>query len=83
MAYVVRVSLTYSTTQNATTATTNINTELANRGRAEQATRDGTTVSLAIDDIASQADAVTLRNALTSAWSAGPRTAGKASVQLV
>ena len=83
MAYIVRVSLTYSTTGNATTALTNINTQLANRGRVERATQAGATVSLAMDAVGTQAEAVTLRDALTPAWSAGPRTAGKASIQLV
>lgn len=83
MAYIVRVSLTYSTTNNATTALTNINTQLANRGRVERATQAGATVSLAVDGIASQADALALRDALTSAWGSSPRTAGKASVELI
>lgn len=83
MAYIVRMSLTYSTTGNATTALTNINTQLANRGRVERATQAGATVSLAMDAVGTQTEAEALRDALTSAWGSGSRSAGKASVELI
>ncbi len=78
--YLVRVALTYSTTAAATTAVTSVNNALSARGRPERATQAGATVTLAIDDVPSQADAVAVRDALTSAWGVGTRTQGKASV---
>jgi hypothetical protein len=77
--YRLRVDLTYSTTNNATTATTNLNTALAAAGRVEQAQRSTAAVSLLVDGI-TQAEAVALRDALTPAWAAGPRSQGSASV---
>ena len=78
--YRLRVALTYNTTPNATTATSNLNTALVNAGRPEQAVRDGTAVALLIVGIPSQAQALALRDALTPAWGVGTRSQGKASL---
>jgi hypothetical protein len=45
----------------------------------EQAQRSTAAVSLLVDGI-TQAEAVALRDALTPAWAAGPRSQGSASV---
>lgn len=77
--YRLRVDWTWSTTSSATTALTAINTTLAANGRTERAVQTGAQVAVILEPVAAAA-AITLRNALTSNWATGTRTAGKASV---
>lgn len=76
--YRLRIDLTYSTNNNATTAHTNINNTLAAEGRAEQATRDLRVVSLMIEGL-TEAEAQSLTDALTPAWGSTTRSGGKVS----
>lgn len=78
--YRLRVDWTYSTTNSANTALSAINATLAANGRTERAVRTGGQVAVICEPVATAADAVTLRNALTPNWATGTRTAGKASV---
>lgn len=78
--YRLRINLTYSTTANATTATTNINNVLIAQGYPQRAERTNAVVTLEVDPIADQAAAVTLRNALTAAWGSTTRSGGKVSI---
>jgi hypothetical protein len=77
--YRLRVDWTYTTTAQATTAATAVDATLAAQGRAERVVRTGNRIEVIIEPL-TQAAAVTLRNALTPNWSAGTRTANKASV---
>jgi hypothetical protein len=77
--YRLRVDWTWSTTSSATTALTAINATLAANGRTERAVQTGAQVAVILEPVAAAA-AITLRNALTSNWATGTRTAGKASV---
>lgn len=82
VSYRLRVDLTYSTTGTATTATTNINNALAASSDpviAERAERTGSAVSLTVEGL-TEAQADSLRVAMTSAWAVGTRSAGKVSV---
>lgn len=76
----LRIDLTYTTNANATTATTNINNALVAQGRVERATRTNAAVSLIIEPIDTEAEAVALRNALTPAWGSTARSGGKVSL---
>lgn len=78
--YRLKVDWTYSTSTAAATALTAINTTLAAQGRAERAVRTSNTVTVNVEPLATEALAVSLRNALTANWATGTRTAGKASV---
>lgn len=82
--YRLRLTYTYSTAANATTATTNINNVLA--GWADpvisaRAVRSTAAVDLKVVGL-TQAQGIALRNALNSAAHAFPRTAGKYSLVL-
>jgi hypothetical protein len=77
--YRLRLDWTYSTTAAVTTALTAINNTLAAQGRDERATRTGNDIDLLIEPL-TEAEAVTLRNALIPNWATGTRTAGKASL---
>jgi hypothetical protein len=77
--YRLRVDWTYSTTASANTAVTNINNVLAAQGRPETVTRVNNDIDIIIEPL-DEAAAISLRNALTTAWATGTRTAGKASV---
>lgn len=80
--YRIRVDLTYSTTGNATTATTNINNVLAARTDPvipERATRASARVTVMVAGL-EQAQAQALLAALQPAWPVGARTAGKVSM---
>jgi hypothetical protein len=79
--YRLRISLTYTTTANAATATTNVNNVLSGRTGptiAERAVQNGSGVELLIEGL-DEATAKSLVAALTPAWSAGARSAGKVS----
>lgn len=78
--YRLKVDWTYSTTTSATTALTAINATLTAQGRSEVAVRTTAQVTVNVEPIATEALAVALRNALTTNWATGTRTAGKASV---
>lgn len=78
--YRLRIDLTYSTTNNANIATTNINNALAGLGYSETATRTNAQVSLEVSDIPDQDAAIALRNALTAAWGSRVRSGGKVSL---
>jgi hypothetical protein len=78
--YRLRVTWTYSKVADANTAATNIDATLAANGRSETTTRPSNTSVEVIIEPLTESVAVTLRNALTSAWATGTRTAGKASV---
>lgn len=80
--YRLRITYTYSTTANATTATTNINNVLAgwnNPVVAARAVRSTAAVDLMVVGL-TEAQGVALRSALNSVAHAFPRTAGKFSL---
>jgi hypothetical protein len=77
--YRLRVDWTYSTTSSANTALAAINATLTANGIAAQAVRTGTNVGVIVEPL-TEAQGVTLRNALTPNWATGTRTAGKASL---
>ena len=78
--YRIKIDVTYTTVNNATTATTNINNVLASDGRAERAVRTNTNVYVMIPGIETQQEAETLLNDLNSAWSSTARSYGKVSM---
>lgn len=78
--YRIHLDITYSSTGNANTALSNINSALSALGRSETATRTSTTVTLVIEDIPTEAEAVTIRDGIKSAWSGSTRTGGKVGV---
>lgn len=82
MTYNISVTYTYTTVANATTAQTQINTALANAGRAETCGRTGATLSLLLEGL-TEGQAVGIRDALTSRWAVGTRNGGRACVELV
>jgi hypothetical protein len=77
--YRLRVDWTYSTTNSANTALSAINATLTANGVTTMAVRSGTNVAVIIEPL-TQAQGITLRNALTPNWATGTRTAGKASL---
>lgn len=77
--YRIKIDVRYSSTANATTATTNINNVLIAAGRPERAVRTNADVYLMISGIATQAEAELLINDLNSAWSSVARSYGKVS----
>lgn len=81
MSYRLRVSLTYTTNANATSATTAINNALAAAGRTERATRSGAVVAALIPGGMTEAQAVPLVNALVAAANTGAKS-GKISTVL-
>lgn len=78
--YRLRIDVTYTSTGNANSALSAINTALSTAGRPETATRSGSTVDLLIVGITSQAEAEALRSALHTAWSSVARSYGKVSI---
>jgi hypothetical protein len=79
MPYRLRIDYTYTTTANATTAQSNIDTALASAGRAERCSRASATITLQIDGL-TEAAATALSDALNAQWAVGTRSAGKATV---
>jgi hypothetical protein len=77
--YRLHIDWTYSSTGNANTALSAINSALASAGRPETATRTSNRVELVISGL-TESEANTLRISLTSAWSASTRSYGKAAV---
>ena len=77
--YRLRIDLTYSSNNNATTAQTNINNVLSSYGRAESAARNQRVVSLLIVGL-EESTAKPLMDALVAAWGATTRTGGKVSL---
>ena len=78
--YRLKIDITYTTTGNATTAETNINNAMIAAGRPERATRSGSQVTMMVPGITTQAEAISLRDSLRTAWSSVARSYGKASV---
>jgi hypothetical protein len=78
--YRLRIDLTYSSTANATTATTNINNVMIAQGYPERATRSSAQVSMIVEPIATEAAGTALLNALNSAWGSTTRSGGKVSL---
>ena len=82
--YKLRIALTYTSNGNANSATSSINAVIAAWSSpviAARATRSGSTVTLEIDDL-TEAEAITLRDALNSAWGQSARSGGRVSVAL-
>lgn len=78
--YRVKIDNTYASGANATTVKTSIDNALVAAGRPERATILTTTnVTLMIVSL-TEAEAVTLRDALKASWTAATRTFGKVSV---
>lgn len=84
MPYRLRVEITYTTSNAANTALTNINNTLTASFPSipQRATREtgSNSVLLLVTGIADQASGVALRDALTPQWGSGNRSAGKASL---
>jgi len=78
--YRIKIDVRYSSTANATTATTNINNVLTAQGRVERATRTNADVYVMIPGLANQDEAESLISALNPAWSSAARSYGKVSV---
>lgn len=76
--YRLRVALTYTTTANATTATTAIDNALIAAGRAERATRTNLNVDMLITGGMTEAQATSLANSLVAAAATGAKS-GKIS----
>lgn len=78
--YRVHVNITYTTTGNATSAASAINSALAGIGRSETCNVAGAVVELLITQITTEAEAISIRDTIKSAWSTPARTGGKAAV---
>lgn len=77
--YRLRITYTYSTTANATTATTNINNALIAAGRSERAVRTNAAVDLKVVGL-TQTEALTLHAVLNTAAHSAARAGGKFSL---
>lgn len=78
--YRVKIDITYSSTANATTATTSINDVMVAQGRPERAVRTSAQVFLLVSGLSTQAEAEALASALHTAWSTPARSYGKVSI---
>lgn len=77
--YRIKIDMNYTTTNNAITATTNINTALAGLGRPETATRNNMNVYLLIVGLTA-AEGASIKSALDTAWASAARSGGKVSL---
>ena len=77
--YRVRITYTYSSTANATTAATNINNVLAGQGRPERAVRTNAAVELMVVGLV-ETEAKALHAALNTAAHSAARAGGKFSI---
>ena len=77
--YRIKIDMTYTSTGNANTAATSINNVLIAAGRPERAQVTSANVYLLIVGL-SEAEGVTLKNSLSTGWSAAARSGGKVSL---
>lgn len=77
--YTLDLDITYTSTGNATTAQTSINSALSGIGRAETVTRNSAQVTLNISGL-TESEVVAIRSAIWTPWTSMARTVARISV---